>query len=293
MIARRRVTVTALLVCVAFATFLAGCGGSDAGSAAGSSSSGDRTTKATKAHERKRQAATAPQPLTGSYRGPVPILMYHVVTAPKPGTPYPELWVPSETFAATMKALRDAGYAGVTLDAVWKAWHGTGPGLPARPVVVSFDDGYLSQYQHARPTLRKLGWPGVLNIEGKNIDPKVGLSRHQIRAMIADGWEVDSHTMTHPDLPTVDDAQLKTELVASRKLIRKLFGVPVSFLCYPAGKNDARVQAATKAAGYLGATTVDPGIASKGDNPYALPRVRVNGDDTAESVLQRLKDLGA
>jgi len=289
---RRWIGLTALLVVVALATFLAGCGGSDGGPGGATGDRGSSSTTTAKAAKKHRKAATAPKPLTGSYRGPVPILMYHVVTAPKPGTAYPELWVPAKTFAGTMLALRDAGYSGVTLDAVWKAWHG-GPGLPDHPVVVSFDDGYLSHYEHARPTLRALGWPGVLNIEGKNIDPKVGLSRRQVRALIADGWEIDSHTMTHPELPTVDDAQLKTELVASKKLIHDLFGVPVNFFCYPAGKNDARVRAAVKAAGYLGATTVDPGVASKDDDPYALPRVRVNGDDSAEAVVQRLKDLGA
>lgn len=288
MSARGRLAAVAVLVCVAFATFLTGCGGDSGG---GSSSSTERTTKTTKAHK-KHRASTAPAPLTGSYTGPVPILMYHVVTAPKPGAPFPELWVPWKTFAATMFALKKDGRHGVTLDAVWKAWHG-GPGLPDKPVVISFDDGYLSQYAHARPTLRALGWPGVLNLEGKNIDPKVGLSRRQVRGLIAAGWEIDAHSMTHPDLPTVGDAQLKAELVGSRKIIQKLFKVPVNFFCYPAGKNDARVQAATKAAGYLGATTVDPGIASKKDNPYALPRVRVNGDDTPEAVVQRLRDLGA
>jgi len=241
--------------------------------------SGSTTTKAV--------AVTAPHPATGSYRGPVPILMYHVVNAPPSGTPYPELWTPRETFRATVALLRRSGYHGVTLGQAWRAWHG-GAGLPRRPVVFSFDDGYLSQWTHAKPVLRAAGWPGVLNLEGKNIGPG-GLTRHQVNGMIAAGWEVDSHTLTHPDLTTVDDATLQHEVVASRALLRRDFHVPVDFFCYPAGRNDARVRAAVRAAGYHAATTVEPGIAAPTDDPFALPRIRVNGTDTPATVLSNLR----
>jgi peptidoglycan/xylan/chitin deacetylase (PgdA/CDA1 family) len=90
-------------------------------------------------------------------------------------------------------------------------------------------------------------------------------------------------------LTTLDNAALKTELVDSRKLLQEKFRIPVNFFCYPAGKNDARVRAAVKAAGYKGATTVEPGVASKSDNPYELPRIRVNGTDSAATVAGRVR----
>ncbi len=214
--------------------------------------------------------------------------MYHVVTAAPAGTAYPELWTPRETFRATIALLKREGYRGVTLGQVWSAWHG-GRGLPAKPIVVSFDDGYLSQYTHAKPTLRAAGWPGVLNLEGKNIGPG-GLTGHQVRSMIAAGWEIDSHTLTHPDLTTVGDVQLRAQLVYSRRLLRRAFGVAVDFFCYPAGRNDARVRAAVRAAGYKAATTVEPGIASRQDDPYALPRIRVNGTDSPRTVLEHVRN---
>ncbi len=232
-------------------------------------------------------ATTAPPPATGSYRGPVPILMYHVIKAPSAGTPLAALWTPPQTFKATVELLKSKGYSGVTLGQVWKAWHG-GPGLPKKPVVVSFDDGYLSYYVSALPILRAAGWPGVLNLEGKNIGPG-DLTIRQVKALIAAGWEIGSHTLNHPDLTTVDDATLRTELVDSRKLLAKKFSIPVDFFCYPSGMNDARVRAAVAAAGYKAATTVAPGIASKSDDPYALPRIRVNGTDSAATVAQRVR----
>ena len=116
---------------------------------------------------------------TGDYRGPVPILMYHVITAPKAGKTYPELWTPRGRFSATMQLLERNGYHGVTIEQMRRAWAG-GPGLPAKPIVITFDDGYLSQYTHAKPILRALGWPGVLYLEGKSLGPG-GLTTHQVR----------------------------------------------------------------------------------------------------------------
>jgi peptidoglycan/xylan/chitin deacetylase (PgdA/CDA1 family) len=283
---RRTAAAAALAALVLTA---AGCGGGS-GSKDDSATSGATSTTATAPAKKKhhKKAVVAPTPLTGDYHGRVPILMYHVITAPKPDTPLPELWTPWKTFIETMLTLKKAGYEAVTLDAVWNAWHG-GTGLPKKPMVLTFDDGYLSHSTHARPTLHALGWPGVLYLEGKNIDPKVGLSKRQIRLLIANGWEIDAHTLTHPDLTTVGADQLTQEVAGSRKIIHKDFGVPVDNFAYPAGKYDATVEAAVKAAGFDTAVTVDPGVASKSLDPYALPRIRVNGSDTAAAVLARVE----
>jgi peptidoglycan/xylan/chitin deacetylase (PgdA/CDA1 family) len=216
----------------------------------------------------------------------IPILMYHVVSAPPAGTPNAELWVPGSRFASEMRTLHKAGYWAITLRQAFDAWQHGGP-LPRHPVVVSFDDGYLSQYTHARPVLARLGWPGVLNLELRNLGSK-GITQHEVRGLLADGWEVDSHTLTHPDLTTVDAARLRSELTGSRREIRRRFGAKTAeFFCYPAGKYDGRVVAAVRAAGYRGATTVDEGLGERGER-FILKRIRVNGSDTAASVLARL-----
>ena len=80
-----------------------------------------------------------------------------------------------------MEALRRAGYHAITLRAAFAAWGHGGP-LPRRPVVLSFDDGYLGDYTHARPVLRRLGWPGVLNLLLANVRPG-NLTVRQVR-----GW---------------------------------------------------------------------------------------------------------
>jgi len=284
------VVVGALVVfAVLVVAVLAGAfgGGGDDGQTGGGPPTTSTQKTAAKLHPAATGQATKPKPATGSYRGPVPILMYHVITAPPAGTAYPELWTPRERFRATIALLASKGYRGVTIEQVHRAWHG-GPGLPAKPIVLTFDDGYLSQVTHAKPALRAVGWPGVLYLEGKNLGPG-GLTKHQVEGMIAAGWEVGAHTLSHPDLTTVDDATLREEVAGSRALLQRRLGVPVNAFCYPAGRNDARVRAAVKAAGYTTATTVEPGIAGPGDDPFALPRIRVNGTDSPQTVLDHVR----
>ena len=262
-----------------------------AGAFGGTGSQTTTTSAASRTPAKSHSPATSPKSppakATGSYRGPVPILMYHVITAPPAGTAYPELWTPRERFRGTIALLARSGYHGVTIEQVRRAWSG-GPGLPAKPIVLTFDDGYLSQYAHAKPALRALGWPGVLYLEGKNLG-QGGLTRRQVEGMIAAGWEVGAHTLTHPDLTTVDDATLRREVAGSRALLQRRLGAPVNAFCYPAGRNDARVRAAVRAAGYTTATTVEPGIARPGDDPFALPRIRVNGTDSPQTVLDHVR----
>ncbi len=229
-----------------------------------------------------------PDPLRGgdARQVRVPVLMYHVINDAPPGAPEPELWVPPQRFAAEVRALDGAGYRAVTLDRVLDAWQ-TGRPLPRKPIVLTFDDGYESQFTRALPLLRKLGWPAVLNLEWKNLGPN-GLPRAQVREMIRAGWELDSHTLTHPDLTTVGPDQLRRELVLSRRYLRRAFGVRVDAFCYPAGRYDAEVQAAVRAAGYRAATTTAPGLAAPDEDRTALPRIRVEATATPADVLARV-----
>jgi peptidoglycan/xylan/chitin deacetylase (PgdA/CDA1 family) len=103
--------------------------------------------------------------------------------------------------------------------------------------------------------------------------------------MVRDWWEVDSHTLTHPDLDTVAPAQLAREVGRSRAVLRRLFGVPVDFFCYPSGVFDPAVIAAVRRAGYVGATTTLPGLALP-SQPDTLRRVRVDGGEPPAALLQ-------
>ncbi len=277
--------VARTIAVVAVAALAGGCG---------SASDGARPPRAAPPLPAAVDPGTAPglRPLapSGPRHAPVAILMYHVVEAAPRGEAYRDLWVSPGRFRREMDALARAGYHATTLDTVWRAWHGHGT-LPRSPIVVSFDDGYDSQSTVARRVLDRLGWPGVLNLEVHNVGLKGGLSRAQVRAMVRDGWEVDAHTMTHPDLTQVDAAQLRAEVAGSRRWLRRAFGIPVDFFAYPAGRYDPAVEAAVRAAGYMGATTTRPGLARRGGDGYALSRLRVIPEMTPEQLLAMLGAL--
>jgi peptidoglycan/xylan/chitin deacetylase (PgdA/CDA1 family) len=300
-ILRRRVVALLLLaaaLALVVAVFARVIAGSDQPSSARAGETTATTARAAAREAAARRAAVDPTAARdmgepGPAR-PVPILMYHVTTDPPADAPFPDLYVRASEFADQMQALHAAGYVAVTQQEVWDFWHRGGP-LPARAVVVSIDDGYHSNYANARPVLRRLGWPAVLNLKVGNLhEPTYGLTDGQVKQLIADGWEIDSHTIDHPDLTTVDAATLAREIGESRRRLQKAFGVPVNFFCYPAGRYDETVIAAVEQAGYLAATTVNPGLAEPDEGArFALNRVRVNAGVSGATLVGQLQGLGA
>jgi peptidoglycan/xylan/chitin deacetylase (PgdA/CDA1 family) len=212
-------------------------------------------------------------PLVARDADPVPILLYHVIGDRPAGAPFPDLYVPVRVFAAQMNQLARRGSHVVTLQEVYDHWHGAP--LPSRPVVVSFDDGFRNQYTKALPILQRHGWAGTLNLVVQHLhEGTYGLGPRQVRHMIAAGWEVDSHTLTHAYLPGLAGAQLDREVAGSRHTLHALFNIPVNFFCYPYGAYSSAVIAAARRAGYLGATTTRSGRATP-SNLFALARIHV------------------
>jgi peptidoglycan/xylan/chitin deacetylase (PgdA/CDA1 family) len=287
------------LVLVAFVSLAAGAivgAGHDSGGGASDHRSGSAgTAKKDGGGEKLSPGGLGPPPAADGLvktQGPVPVLMYHVIASPPSSASLPELYVDPRTFDRQMEWLRSQGYVGVSLNQVYDAWFKSGE-LPEKPVVISFDDGYRSQYVYARPELRKLGWPGDLSaIAGRIGQPNAELSNGMVRTLINDGWELDSHTINHVDVAQASGAQLQSEVAGSRLMLQRRFHQPINFFCYPAGRYDAEAIAAVRAAGYLGATTTDEGLASK-DEMYTLKRIRVDGSDGVTGLEQKLKSAGA
>src|SRR5271165_3830747 len=241
------------------------------------------------------QRVAAPAP-TGTASGgstggrpgtdPVPILMYHVIAPPPAGAPFPGLYVTPGELAAQVQALKSAGWHAVTLDQVRAYWKTGRPLGPGKPIVLSFDNGYHSQYTQALPILRRLGWVGDENLQLTGLPPSQGgLDAAQIRELVAAGWELDTQGFSHADLIALDAAQLHYEVAVARTVLRQRYGVPVNWFCYPSGHYDSTVIAQVKAAGYSGSTTVVPGWAHPGDDPYRLHRLRVLGGTTPGQLL--------
>jgi peptidoglycan/xylan/chitin deacetylase (PgdA/CDA1 family) len=212
-----------------------------------------------------------------------------VINPPPPGAPFPGLYVPSDEFAAQMQALKAAGWHAVTMDQLKAYWTRGVPLGPGKPIVLTFDNGYASQYENALPVLKRLGWVGNENIQLTGLPPSQGgLTDAQVRGLIAAGWELDTQGISHADLITLDASELQYQIATARQALQKRYGVPVNWFCYPSGHYDATVIAAVKAAGFVGSTTVIPGWASGSEDPYRLPRLRVLGGTTPSALLSQI-----
>jgi peptidoglycan/xylan/chitin deacetylase (PgdA/CDA1 family) len=297
-IRRRRLVAAGLLAAAvvlvaAIVVVAAGSGGSATGSTAASGHAGTHTSDA----QRSTSGAGASTPAAARASAatgppgtePVPILMYHVIAPPPAGAPFPGLYVPPAEFAEQMQSLKRAGWHAVTLDEVEAYWRRGMPLGAGKPIVISFDNGYNSQYTQALPVLRGLGWVGDENLQLSGLPPSQGgLGPGQIRGLLAAGWELDTQGISHADLITLDAEQLHYQVAVARETLQRRFHVPVNWFCYPSGHYDAAVVAAVKAAGFSGSTTVVPGWAHPSDDRYRLHRLRVLGGTTGQGLLELL-----
>jgi peptidoglycan/xylan/chitin deacetylase (PgdA/CDA1 family) len=150
---------------------------------------------------------------------------------------------------------------------------------PERVAAVTFDDGIASAVEHGLPILEDFGAPGTMFLTLSMLGWGGRLDAGGASRLAEHGWEIGSHTMTHPVLTNVDDETLAAELRESKLELERVVGRPCTAVSYPTGRCDGRVVAAATAASYVagaaleGASDVPPG-------PLAWPRVGVRGDDS-------------
>ena len=227
------------------------------------------------------------------------VLSYHAVSETWPA----DLSLPPATLEAQLTELLRRGYRGATM---YDAIHA--PPSP-KTVAVTFDDAYRSVIQLALPMLERLGipgtvfvptdhagterpmdWPGIDRwIGGPHEHELVAMSWDELRRLDGAGWEIGSHTCSHPFLTQCDDATLERELRESRERCTDELGKPCRSLAYPYGDHDERVVAATAAAGYTAACTV-PALLRVTD-PLRQPRIGVYHDETPTSFRVKMSPV--
>ncbi|MFG2355518.1 polysaccharide deacetylase family protein [Streptomyces sp. NPDC048521] len=212
---------------------------------------------------------------------PVPILMYHSVAA-APNDATRALSVAPEAFAEQMALIGGLGLTPVTTADLAARWRSGRP-LPARPVLITFDDGYEGVHRHALPALAEHGFPATLFVStgwirgaydtGGGLDTM--LDWRQVRELASAGVEIGGHSHTHPQLDQLGDGDLHTELTRCTRIVADEVGArPLSF-AYPYGYSSRRVRQAVRATGYAQALAVGNGLARRRQGPYALHRVTV------------------
>jgi peptidoglycan/xylan/chitin deacetylase (PgdA/CDA1 family) len=214
----------------------------------------------------------------------VPILMYHYTSAPPADADVYrfDLSVRPREFEAQMEWLAVNDYHPIRLSDLADALLNDSP-LPEKPVVLTFDDGYLDNYQNAFPVLKNYHFPGTFFVITQFIeDNKTGyMSWSQLGEMVRAGMEIGSHSADHPDLRNDLRARslawLQNEISGSKQTIELRLGIPVRTFNYPAGKYDARTIQVVQSSGYVAAVTEIQGMKQTSDKPYELKRIRIRG----------------
>jgi peptidoglycan/xylan/chitin deacetylase (PgdA/CDA1 family) len=235
----------------------------------------------------------------GERRESVPILMYHDVSPHAPRS-FGKYTVSPRDFAGQMGVLAWAGYTPIGLDAL-VASRTDGAGLPEKPIVITFDDGFASCVEHAVPVLQRHGFTAVfflvaglmggcsewLRRERGLAIPMMSWST--ARVLLEAGFTFGAHTVSHPRLATLSDRATRHELRASRAAIEDRLATRVSHLAYPFGSYDERVREITRELGFRSACSVRIGLSRADDDLFALHRVPVSGTDSLVDFAARLR----
>lgn len=223
------------------------------------------------------------------------VLCYHALSRRFPA----QLSTTPERFSRQLQSLARRGYRGVTFSEAVR-------GSTGRTVAVTFDDGYVSVLELGLPVLRELGWPATIFVPtdfigsetpmrwhgidrwlgGEHEGELLPLSWEQLDLLVEHGWEVGSHTCSHPRLTELDDRSLIHELGGSKAACELHLRRPCSSLAYPYGDVDARVVRAAAAAGYEAAAALPAGPGY--ERALEWPRVGVYfKDNRARFELKR------
>lgn len=233
------------------------------------------------------------------------VLMYHMVSAHRPGARFNGLRVPPERFERQLAHLKRQGWHFFTLSELWASWDD----LPPRSVAITFDDGYADNLHNALPLLEKYDARATIYVvvdrhdrdwstykkahhDSGELAREPKLSDDDIRRLLASGRiEIGSHTLTHINMRTTPLEDKRRELAESRAQLEALVGAPVRSFAYPFGLFAEEDVALTRACGYETAVTTIDGIDSRAPRPepLRLKRIKVSGKDNLLAFALRLR----
>lgn len=231
-------------------------------------------------------ASPQPTPLLSPkpFAKPVPILTYHYIrdVTPDFGSLDADLSIPPAVFTQQLEEMQAEGFTSVTFDDVAR---GT---LPAKPVMLTFDDGYADHYTAAFKILEAHQMKGVFYIVPGFVGRPENVTWEQVKEMSKAGMEIGAHTLSHPDFPTISPEQQHDEIIGSaNELEKQLHKRPHSF-AYPYGHETPEALEYLKEAGIWYALLNRSGLAGPETDPLLLPRYPLN---PRTNVIELLREL--
>lgn len=215
-------------------------------------------------------ATTEAQPISEIAEGPkILVLNYHQINNNNTS-----LAVPVNDFDTQMAYLVDNGYIAITPDALLSALEGELE-LPPKPMLITFDDGYIDNYENAFPILQKYGLRATIFVIPAFVGKNGYMDWEHLIEMEENGITMQSHTLNHIALEELPDDGLRVELLNSKQMLEEKLGHPVDFLAYPTGTYNLHIAEIAKEVGYKGAFTIKYGNVDLGSNFFALNRVPI------------------
>ena len=219
-------------------------------------------------------------------------LAFHGVAPRRPGVDPEFLWRDPERFRADVRLFQQAGFAFVTVSELAdRLQNGVAPpGL----ATLSFDDGMQDNHENLLPLLRELGVPatvyvvtGLIGRPNPWMHPDSGarmMTEDELLELHEAGIELGAHTVTHPDLSTLDHAACLREMTESRAAIERLTGAPVRTFAYPFCRFGPEAERAARDAGFAVAVTC---LGNGTESPWAMERAMITGKDGTASVVTK------
>jgi peptidoglycan/xylan/chitin deacetylase (PgdA/CDA1 family) len=211
----------------------------------------------------------------------VPILVYHHVSQSisEGGSPaLRRLTVTAEIFAQQMQYLQDNGYHVITFSDLADYFE-KGKELPTLPVIISFDDGWETQFEYALPSLEKYHYAATFFVVTDYIGRPGFISWPQLQTLLTDGMRIGSHSRSHPRLAKIkDSAKLWDQIYNSKTILEAQLEISVEEFAYPYGSYNAKAAAAVKQAGYRAGRGCCSGIAHTSGDVFSLKAVMVPND---------------
>jgi peptidoglycan/xylan/chitin deacetylase (PgdA/CDA1 family) len=209
--------------------------------------------------------------------------MYHYISVPPPwADAYRlDLSVTPENLDHQMAWLAENNYTPITLKEL--LYHlRLGWPLPEKPVVLTFDDGYVDAYENAFPILLKYGFVATFFVitDHMTFDNPNHATWDQVVQMREAGMDIQSHSRSHPDLRHQPQEELLWQILGSKEAIEARMDQEVRFFCYPAGRFDTNTIQALQQYGYWAAVTTQYGATHSSDDLFTLKRIRVRATDT-------------
>jgi len=216
------------------------------------------------------------QPSSGKIYAP--ILMYHHIALKKPQDSY---YVSPEIFEKQMQWLKDNNYNIISFDDLYSALMGQ-KNLPEKPVVITFDDGVIDQYENALPILQKFNYTATFFIKLNNVWPdKGGMTWQMLRKLVEAKMTIGSHSMNHNNMANMGSSQMEYELTQSKEILENQLKIKVKYFSYPGGAYSDSTIAAIKKAGYLAAVTTKHEVFHQiktRDDLYKISRIHIDDE---------------